>query len=299
MRRVISSLTLMDDVFFSRCFSENIKCTALLLRIILGREDLEVVETRTQEWMQSIANHSVRLDIFARDKKGNIYDIEIQNVQAGNSFRRARYYSAMMDTRSLGKGEDYEKLPESFVIFITQGDAIGDGKALYTIERMVRETGHSFSDGTHIVFVSASLAEKDTALGCLMHDMMCADPKRMHFTELRDVVSYYKEDLEGEAKMSSEFELLIQKYLRKGEEEGHKKGLEQGMKEGIREGLKEGKREGMREGMREGIKKGSFTTSMQIARNMIADGSIPLNKIAEFSGLPLGEVESIRRSLNG
>ena len=84
MRRVISSLTLMDDVFFSRCFSENIKCTALLLRIILGREDLEVVETRTQEWMQSIANHSVRLDIFARDKKGNIYDIEIQNVQAGN-----------------------------------------------------------------------------------------------------------------------------------------------------------------------------------------------------------------------
>ena len=46
--------------------------------------------------------------------------------------------------------------------------------------------------------------------------------------------------------------------------------------------LKESKEEGRRE----------------TARNMIADGSIPLEKIAKYSGLSLNEVESIKNSIN-
>ena len=34
------------------------------------------------------------------------------------------------------------------------------------------------------------------------------------------------------------------------------------------------------------------------ARRMVANGSVPLPQIAEFSGLSLGEVESIRRSID-
>ena len=35
-----------------------------------------------------------------------------------------------------------------------------------------------------------------------------------------------------------------------------------------------------------------------VARRMIADGSIPLYKAAEFSGLPLSEVEGIRNGIS-
>ena len=35
----------------------------------------------------------------------------------------------------------------------------------------------------------------------------------------------------------------------------------------------------------------------EVARSMVRDGSIPLSKIAEYSGLSINEVESIRNSL--
>ena len=35
----------------------------------------------------------------------------------------------------------------------------------------------------------------------------------------------------------------------------------------------------------------------EVARSMVQDGSIPIPKIAEFSGLTIGEVESIRNSI--
>ena len=61
-----------------------------------------------------------------------------------------------------------------------------------------------------------------------------------------------------------------------------------------RKGWKEGWQEGWAEGWREGQKE----EAADIARRMIANGSIPLPQIAEFSGLSLGEVETIRRSIS-
>ena len=54
--------------------------------------------------------------------------------------------------------------------------------------------------------------------------------------------------------------------------------------------LKEGWREGWRIGLKE--------AAADAARRMIVNGSIPLPQVAEFSGLPLEEVESIRRSIS-
>ena len=116
--------TLEDDVFFSLCLENSTDSVSLILRIILGRDDLVVTEARTQRWMQSMLSRSVRLDAHATDRNGNFYNIEIQKDERRAERKRARYYSAMMDSRALGKGEDYSSLPESYVIFITRGDAL-------------------------------------------------------------------------------------------------------------------------------------------------------------------------------
>ena len=121
----------------------------------------------------------------------------------------------MMDADALDKDTGLEELPETFVIFITPGDAIGGGKPLYRIERTVEETGRRFGDGSHIVYVSSSLAERDTRLGMLMHDLACADPREMHYRELRDRVSYFKETKEGITDMENEFDRVL-KNVRKG-----------------------------------------------------------------------------------
>ena len=54
----------------------------------------------------------------------------------------------------------------------------------------------------------------------------------------------------------------------------------------------------LKEGWREGWRIGQKEAAADAARRMIADGSVPLPQIAEFSGLSLGEVESIRRSVD-
>ncbi len=62
--------------------------------------------------------------------------------------------------------------------------------------------------------------------------------------------------------------------------------------------LKEALAEGMTKGIAKGRIEGSMETATDIARRMVANGSIPLPQVAEFSGLSLGEVESIRRSID-
>ena len=45
------------------------------------------------------------------------------------------------------------------------------------------------------------------------------------------------------------------------------------------------------------LKEGERNNAMLSARTMIADGSLPISKIAKFSGLSIREVESIKNSI--
>ena len=146
-REKLKEVTMEDDCFFTKCLAGDNVCTSLILRIILNRDDLTVLVSETQEWYQNLIGHSVKLDIWARDKDGIMYDLEIQKLTRKASSKRARYYSASMDTNTLKKNESYENLPESYVIFITPEDALGEGQAIYEIERYVKGTGREYGDG--------------------------------------------------------------------------------------------------------------------------------------------------------
>ena len=79
------------------------------------------------------------------------------------------------------------------------------GRPIYRIERTVQETGESFGDGTHILYVNAQMKD-DTALGQLMHDFSCTSADEMHYQILADRVRYFKEDTEGVATMCKAIE---------------------------------------------------------------------------------------------
>ena len=269
----IQKLTMEDDTFFTKCFSGDNECSALILRIILDRDDLTVIEARTQNWVQNLVGHSVKLDLFCHDEYGNMFDVEIQKIKSGASSRRARYYSAAMDTEEFDKNKDYEKLPENYVIFITPEDALGDGQAIYEIERYVNGTGKKYGDGTHIIHVSANLTDEGTPLGMLMHDLRCADPDEMHYTELRNKVSYYKRTKKGVAEMSAVFEEIV--------EQERANSFKKGKNEGIEIGLKAGEADGIR----------------KVARNLIAEGT-PTSKISELTSLSVEEVNNLRKSMS-
>ena len=268
-RRALSDMTLMDDAYFTKYFDGSTECASLLLSVLLGRKDLKVTSATTQKWIEGGDKRSVKLDIYARDGSGRIYDVEIQRARKGASRKRARFYSAMLDADYLGKGKDFRELPEPYVIFITERDALGEGKAVYDIERVMKGSGKSFRDGTHILYISADLTDRDTDLGKLMHDLRCPDPERMHHRALRERARYLKRSEEGIGEMAGEFERILKAKV----------------KEAVKDAVKETRESSLKEGAR--------TT----ARTMIEDGSLPLSKIAKFSGLSIGEVESIKNSI--
>lgn len=171
----LKSLRLMDDDFLTKCFDGDNLCIEFILKIILEMDDLKVEDVRTQVFVENLVNRSVRFDILATDSTGKKYNIEIQRSDRGSGRKRARYNSSMLDINLLNKGEDFEALPETYVIFITEHDVIGKEKALYHAERVIAETQEVFGDGSHILYVNGSYRDNKTAIGKLMHDFSCTN----------------------------------------------------------------------------------------------------------------------------
>lgn len=204
----IKEFRLLDDDFMSKVFEDDTECTELLLHIIMQNTDLQVKEIHTQYSIKNLSGRSVRLDIFAVDKLGKKYNIEVQRADKGAVAQRARYNSSIIDANTLLPGFDFDDLPETYVIFITEKDVIGENKPIYHVERIIRETGKEFRDGAHIIYVNGAYRD-ETLLGKLMHDFSCQDPDDMYFEILAKKARYFKEDEKGVADMCKIVEDLI------------------------------------------------------------------------------------------
>lgn len=197
----------MDDNFMTAVLSDK-ACAELVIRIILDRDDITVKETKTQYTINSLRSHSVRLDVYAEDTNGTKYDIEIQRSDGGANPRRARYISSMIDSDTLLTGDDYSRLPESFVIFITETDVLKGNQPLYIIDRTINGTADKFNDGSHIIYVNSQI-QNDTRLGKLMRDFTCVDPDKISYKVLADRAGFYKNSKEGVQTMCKIVEEIV------------------------------------------------------------------------------------------
>ena len=165
-------------------------------------------------------------------KRGACITIEIQREKKGAAPRRARYHSSIMDANALPEGADYEKLPESYVIFITETDVLGKGKPLYVIRRMIEDDGEVFDDGSHIVYVNSSMVDEETPLGRLMHDFRCVQPEKMYYDILAERAGAFKNTEEGVVGMNPIWEQFKKELIEEAREEVLEQGTEQGIEQG-------------------------------------------------------------------
>ncbi|MCI8991520.1 MAG: hypothetical protein HFG80_02145 [Eubacterium sp.] len=84
--KMLAGFTLLDDDFMTFVFDRNIEATELVLNIILDRNDLKVIEVVAQrEYKNPVTGgRSIKLDIYAEDSDGKVYDVEVQ--EAGTLF---------------------------------------------------------------------------------------------------------------------------------------------------------------------------------------------------------------------
>ena len=200
-RKFLAELILMDDIFM--------------------RGDLKNLEGR-----------SLVLDCLCTDKKGTIYNIELQNDSLGASPKRARYHSGLIDMNISKKGKSFDYLPESYVIFICGRDVLKGDKQIYHISRIIKELGEDFPDQTNIIYLNTSKSSSND-LGKLIEDFYTADPKKMHSKTLAKRVSKLKiaENLEkgDEKAMTTYYDRLKKQWKKEGTEEGMAKGLAEGL----------------------------------------------------------------------
>lgn len=227
MRR-IQRLRLFDDDFMTKCFEGSPESVALLLRVILDRSDLVVREFHVQHTLKNLQGRSVRLDIFAVDASGKVYNIEVQRENDGAGACRARFNSSLLDANVLLESNDTDTLPETYVIFITEHDVLGAGKGVYHVQRYVEETGRVFGDGSHILYVNGACRD-ETPVGRLMHDFACTDAAEMNYAPLAERVRYFKEDKEGIKAMCQIWEEVRNEGLQEGRKEGKKEGSKEAL----------------------------------------------------------------------
>lgn len=215
----IAGLRLMDDDFFSEALDEKIAPVEYILKTILERDDITVRRTEAQVEYKSATKRSIKLDIQAVDAEGRVMDIEVQRAEKGSGVRRARFHSSVIDRTLLEKGDDFEDLADTYVIFITENDRFGAGLPLYHVERKITELDDAeFGDGAHIIYVNGAFRDLAHPVGRLMHDMNCTDADQMLNPLLAAEVRYLKETNGGRTQMCRAFEEVAFEAAKEAEE---------------------------------------------------------------------------------
>ena len=224
----VQKLRLIDDDLMTVVFSGNRKATELLIKILLNRNDLKVTKSMTQVVKHNLFGRSVKLDIVAEDIFKTEYNIEIQRSDAGAGGKRIRYHQAMLDSHTLKKSTDFNKLPTLYIIFILEHDLFNQGKPIYFVNKTIDikdEEGNylPFDDACNIMYINGDY-RGDNPLGKLMHDFSTSNPDEMYYEELARRVRFHKQNEKGVQNMCK----IVEEYGDKRAAEALQKGILKG-----------------------------------------------------------------------
>ena len=197
---------------------------------------------------------SICLDVYTKDDKDRVFDIEMQMTVTKELPKRSRYYHSML-VQLIDKGQTYAKLKPSFVIFICLADMFGAGRHKYTFETVCREDRTIWlGEERTTIFLNADSQMEDVskeltaflnyAAGCVSEDPFVK--------KLDEAVK--------EAKRNREWRREYMTLLMRDQEN-----IEKGRKEGRREGRKEGQ--------------------VKELYHLVLDGLLPLETAVKRSGL--------------
>jgi predicted transposase/invertase (TIGR01784 family) len=162
------SLNFANNFMFAKVMRNPALCRELL-EVILDVE-IEKIEYPEEEKVIDIAADakSVRLDVYVNDDKNTVYNVEMQATDTKELPKRSRYYQDMIDLNLIEKGQPYDKLNKSYVIFICMFDVFGKGRHIYTFENVcLQDSTLSLGDETTKVFLNprSDMNDVDEELG--------------------------------------------------------------------------------------------------------------------------------------
>ena len=239
-----------NDLIFRWVMEREENCLAIL-RAILPELKITAVKRRENEhpvnYLAFDDERGVRFDAIIEDDQERFYDVEMQVVNQPGLGKRVRYYQAQIDQETLKKGEDYDDLRESYVIFFCAFDPCGQDRRLYQFhyyeddDRRLRLPTNS-----HVILINAlgTQGQITPALAAVL-DVMNRRRDNVNPLAVRlvkEIDGYNRDKKRRRALMNLKMRLKDEWRL------GLSEGLDQGRAEGKVEGRAEGRAEGKAEG---------------------------------------------------
>ena len=264
-------------------------------------EILESESNQTQEY-----DKYNRVDIKAKNSKGEIILIEVQNSREADYLERILYGVAKAITEHLALGHPYREVKKVYSISIIYFD-LGKG-ADYLYHGQNRFVGVHTHDSLRITrkeqdalvgrrpeeifpeyilirvneFNQVAVSPLEEWMAYLKDGVIRPDTKAPGLHEAREKLRYYAmSDKERKAYVAHMEALVV-----------HNDVIKTAKREGRWEGLAEGRAEGRAEGLAEGIEKGLAEGKIEMAKNLKSLG-VDVKTIMQASGLTAEQVRQL------
>ena len=218
---------------------------------------------------------SVRLDAYLDDGK-TIYNIEMQTAEQIALPQRSRLYQAHIDVNQLERGQYYDELRPSYVIFICTFDPFGKSLYRYSFRNVCREDGEvELQDEAYKLFFNTKGTRGEIPEALKEMLAYINNPEGYPVEESKLKLIHRLDEAVETAKMSEDWRRAYMTY------QTH---LRDAQLEGIAIGRKEGWQEGRLEGRKEGL--------LEAAKAML-QGHLPVEQIVRFTGLSQEDVQKL------
>ena len=163
----LSELPLRNDFMFGEVMRTSEICQLFLEELLnVAIRRIEFID-KQKDLSDSYTHHGIRLDVYLKDEAGTVFNVEMQSVPNDNLAKRARFYQGAIDRNGLPKALDYDRLPESYVIFVCDFDYFEIGKAVGERVSFLKGTETTYDDGSHVFFLNSHYTEDNASRSIL------------------------------------------------------------------------------------------------------------------------------------
>ena len=206
-RRKLEELNLLDDFLFNAMLAYPDTGEAFIRKLLETLFDRKFphLKIRAQESFAGVNMdlRGARLDVYIEedgsvqingDEIPTVYDVEPDHNHKSAEIKafpkRARFYHAMIDRRSLKAGENFGKMKKVYVIFICDYDPFGYDRVLYTIKnRCLEEPTMPYEDDaeTWVLYTRGKKGNISESLRQLLSYMENTNQNNAINEDLRDI----------------------------------------------------------------------------------------------------------------
>ena len=206
-RRKLEELNLLDDFLFHAMLAYPDTGEAFIRKLLETLFDRKFphLKIRAQESFVGVNTdlRGARLDVYIEEDGSvqingeeipAVYDVEPDHNHKAAEIKafpkRARFYHAMIDRRSLKAGEHFGKMKKVYVIFICDYDPFGYDRVLYTIKnRCLEEPTMPYEDDaeTWVLYTRGKKGNISESLRQLLSYMENTNQNNAINEDLRDI----------------------------------------------------------------------------------------------------------------